>query len=163
MQVNMSLELKDVPGSLIKAIEPISSHGGNIVSVLHSRGDKDSVIVRIAFTVQDQSSLDIIKKTLELRRIRVKDINVEGKPYFMKKSLSFVLVGHVIDADIRDTIDKINELGLVSDIDIRMLDPEMKSSVLLHVVADKKRIGMLMETVHKICKDKDFLLIRSLE
>ena len=85
MQVNMYLELKDVPGSLVKAIEPISSHGGNIISVLHSRGEKGTVIVHIVFKVQDYSSLDIIKKNLELRRIRVKEINIEGKPYFMKK------------------------------------------------------------------------------
>lgn len=163
MKVDMNLDLKDVPGSLLKALEPISSHGGNIISVLHSRGEKDLVDVKIKFSVRDLASLEIIKKALGEDKIHVNDILVEGREYYSKASLAFILVGHVIDSDVRDTIDRINHLGLVSDIDVIMPDPNKKSSVLMHVDVDEKKLPKLFETVDEICEEKDFLLIKSLD
>ena len=54
MKIDMKLELKDVPGTLIKVIEPISQHGGNIRSVLHLRTGMDLVPVEILFEVPDE-------------------------------------------------------------------------------------------------------------
>lgn len=158
----MILELKDVPGSLIRALEPISSHGGNIISVLHSRDEKDRVSVQIAFRVHDQLSLDLIRKSLQAEKVRISDIELEGRKYYSKKTISFILVGHVIDTDIRDTIDRINTLALVSDIDVMMPSPEEKSSVIMNVDVDEKKTDKLLELINEICKEKKFLLIRSL-
>ena len=36
MRVNVDLRLKDVPGQLIGALEPVSRNDGNIVGVVHS-------------------------------------------------------------------------------------------------------------------------------
>ncbi len=162
MKVDMLLELKDVPGSLIRALEPISGHGGNIISVLHSRGEKNRVSVQISFTVHDQASLDLIRKSLRAEKVRISDIKLEGKKYYSKKTISFILVGHVIDTDIRDTIDRINTVGLVSDIDVVMPSPEEKSSVIMNVDVDEKKIDELLGAIDGICDEKKFLLIRSL-
>lgn len=158
----MVLELKDVPGSLLRALEPISSHGGNIVSVLHSRGEKNLVSVQITFSVHDQFSLDLIRKSLQAEKVRISDIKLEGKKYYSKKTISFILVGHVIDTDIRDTIDRINTLALVSDIDVVMPSPEERSSVIMNVDVDEKNSNKLLELINEICDEKKFLLIRSL-
>jgi ACT domain-containing protein len=56
----------------------------------------------------------------------------------VKKSFSAILIGHVIDTDIRDTLDRINSLGMVSSIDVVMPAPDKKSSVLLEIEADDK-------------------------
>ncbi|MEA3254294.1 MAG: hypothetical protein U9Q22_00480 [Candidatus Altiarchaeota archaeon] len=162
MKVDMTLKLKDVPGMLIRAIEPISGHGGNIISVTHSRREK-FVSVYITFQVRDQTSLDLIKETLQKQKMGISEIKVEGRRYYLKKSLSFILVGHVIDTDIQDTIDRINTLGLVSDIDVMMPSPEQKSSVMMNVDVDEKRNGSLLKVVEEICVEKKFLLIRSLD
>ncbi len=162
MKVYMVLELEDVPGSLIRALEPISSHGGNIMSVFHSRGKKEEVDVQITFSVADESSLDLMKKSLEKRRIRVKRIELEGKRYYSKKTVAFILVGHVIDKNIQDTIDRINEIGLVSDVDVMMPDPSEKSSVWIKVDVDENKRDRVVSEVEKICKQKDFLFISSL-
>ncbi len=158
----MVLELKDVPGSLLRALEPISRHGGNIVSVLHSRGEKNLVSVQITFSVHDQFSLDLIRKSLQAEKVRISDIKLEGKKYYSKKTISFILVGHVIDTDIRDTIDRINTLALVSDIDVVMPSPEERSSVIMNVDVDEKNSNKLLELINEICDEKKFLLIRSL-
>ncbi|HEX54646.1 MAG: hypothetical protein DRO90_03455 [Candidatus Altiarchaeales archaeon] len=163
MKVDIILELKDVPGSLIRALEPISKHGGNIISVLHSRNKKELVSVQISFNIMDKYSLDLIRNSLREQRIRVSEIRVDGKRYYTKKTLTFILVGHVIDKDIRDTIDRINEIGLVSDLDVIMPSPEQKSSVMMNVDVDSKNIDKLIFLVKRICDEKDFLLVRSLE
>lgn len=163
MKVDMILELRDVPGSLLRALEPISGHGGNIISVLHLRGEKELVPVQITFRVADQSSLNLIKNSLEKQNMHISEIKVEGKKYYAKRSLSFMLVGHVIDTDIRDTIDRINTIGLVSDVDVVMPSPEEKSSVMMNVDVDEEKNGSLIKLVEEICDEKKFLLIRSLD
>jgi len=162
MKVDMILYLKDVPGSLIRALEPISGHGGNIISVLHSRGKKELVSVQISFNVKDESSLNLIKNSLKRKGIKISKIEVEGKKYYSKKTLTFILVGHVIDRDIRDTIDRINTLALVSDVDIIMPSPEKESSVMMNVDVDAKRIGKVIKLVNEICEEKHFLMVKSL-
>ncbi len=163
MKVDMKLQLRDVPGSLLRALEPVSVHGGNIVSVLHSREDGGRVSVQISFKIKDQSSLDLIKRELRKQNIRLSEILLEGKRYYSKKTLSFILIGHVIDTDIRGTIDKINDVGLVSDIDVIMPSPEKRSSVMMNIDIDNRKIKKLNRLINEICKEKKFLVIRSLE
>lgn len=162
MKVNMELGLKDVPGSLLKAMEPISKHGGNIVSVLHHRGETETVEVKIVFRIKDMQSLKFIQRDLE-KRTKITSINVEGKKYYEKKTLTFILVGHVIDSDIRDTIDRINEVGCVSDIDVIMPDPLEKSSVLMKADVDNGDTEELTSVVNEICEKKNLEFIKSLE
>jgi len=154
--------MRDVPGMLVKALDPISRHGGNIISVTHSRDEVDAVSVNVSFKVKDQSSLDLIRKELAKQRVHVFRIEVEGRKYYTKKSLSYILIGHVIDTDIRDTIDRINTIGLVSGIEVVMTSPKQKSSVLMDVEIDEKSDGAVREMVEKICAEKSFLLLRSL-
>jgi ACT domain-containing protein len=162
MKVDLRLGLKDVPGMLVKALSPVSDHGGNILSVLHSRGSGGRVEVNIVFKVRDESMLDEILKSLDREKIPVVSAEVEGKRYYSKKSLSFILIGHVIDKDIQDTIDRINELGRVSDVDVRMPDPDEKSSVLMSVDVDENCLPALLSRIEGICGKKDFILIREI-
>ncbi len=162
MIVNMMLGLRDVPGNLVEALKPISSHGGNIISVLHCRDKKDVVPVQITFEVRDQSCLDLIKKHMNENKIRIHEISVEGRRYYSKKTLDVVLVGHVIDNDIRDTVDRMNRLGLVSDLDVMMPSPEKKSSVIMSIDVDDSKINSLIGMINEISKEKDFLAIMSL-
>ncbi|MCX6694990.1 MAG: ACT domain-containing protein [Candidatus Altiarchaeota archaeon] len=151
MKVDLSLALKDVPGMLVKALQPISDHGGNILSVLHSRGG-GRVEVNIVFKVRDESMLEEILKGLGKEKIPVVSAEVEGRRYYKKQSLSFILIGHVIDKDIQDTIDQVNEIGNVSDVDVRMPDPEEKSSVLLSVDVDEKKMASLLRRVDEVLR-----------
>jgi ACT domain-containing protein len=162
MIVTMQLELRDVPGSLIGALEPVSSHGGNILSVMHSRREGRRVVVQVVFKIGDMRMLELLKKSLRQRNIRATRVSIEGKRYYARAVVDYMLVGHVIDTDLRDTIDRINRIGLVSDIDVVMPSPEDKSSVLLHVEIDEKKAGRLLECMRSVCEEKGFTLVRSL-
>ena len=159
----MRLELKDVPGTLLRALKPISEHGGNIISVLHLRGNGDMVPVEIIFGIGDESMLNLINDALEERNIHVIKIDVDGRKYYEKKTHRFIFIGHVIDTDIRDTIDRMNEMGVVSDLEVVMPDPNEKSSVLMVVDVDREKNEELMGVVDEVCREKDLLLIKSLD
>ena len=163
MKVEMVLGLKDKPGTLLSSLKPISSHGGNILSVVHTRNKGDRVEVIVSFKVMDNESLDLIKRELMKIKVHVAEIIVEGKQYYAKKTMSFILVGHVVDTDVRDTIDRINAVGLVSDLDVVMPDPDEKSSVMMRVDVDGKRLDKLIEEIERVCEEKNFLLISSLD
>ena len=62
MRVNVDIQLKDIPGQLIGALEPISKNDGNIRSVVH-RHDKISggkIAINLTFEVGNQKALDNI-------------------------------------------------------------------------------------------------------
>lgn len=163
MKVELELGLKDVPGSLIGALQPISESGGNIKSVVHMRGVGELVGVKVVFTIGDLESLDALKKVLVKNGVHVSEMSVEGRSYYSKKTLSFLFIGHVIDTDIQDTIDRINEVGLVSDFSVSMTDPKRKSSAIMLVEFDKKRYGRLMDVVAGLCKEKKLSIVKSLD
>jgi ACT domain-containing protein len=158
MFVEISLGLKDVPGMLVRALEPISANGGNIVNVVHSRGS-GGVRVNVAFKVGDDKTLERILKALKGLKIEYGQVRVEGHRYFSKRSVSFILVGHVIDSDMQDTIDVINKVGLVRDIDVRMSNPKEESAVMMRVNVDEGRLRALMGRIAELCRRKSFLLV----
>ncbi|MBU0762152.1 MAG: hypothetical protein KKD39_03940 [Candidatus Altiarchaeota archaeon] len=160
MRVEMYLGLKDVPGSLVRALEPISSCGGNIVSVIHSRKKADVVGVEVIFDVRDISTLTRIIKELESNQVRVRDVIAEGTRYYSKKILTFLLIGHVIDKDLRDTIDRINALGLVRDVEVRMVNPDDESSVLMRVNVSEEKRKSLYSELHALCSEKGFTIVK---
>jgi len=163
MKVDMTLELRDVPGSLIRALSPVSTHGGNIQSVIHFRGGKNRVGVQISFLVSDESSLELIKKELSKASVTVREISVEGRRYYLRDKMTFILVGHIIDKDVKDTIDRLNKFGVVSDVDVLMPDPESESTVLMGMALEKNKRKVVLDELYRICKQKDFLLVRSIE
>ncbi|HHQ44638.1 MAG TPA: hypothetical protein ENN13_00695 [Candidatus Altiarchaeales archaeon] len=160
MNVDLTLSLPDRPGMLLKAIEPISSCGGNILSLHHKRGSgKGPVPVEVLFKVRDQESLELILKELKRQKISVKEARFEGRQYFKRKSISLLLIGHVIDRDIQGTIDALNGVGMVSDIDVRMADPDEESSVWMNIEVEERKLKTLEKALEKIVSEKRFLAI----
>lgn len=158
MKIDMIVRMEDIPGSLIKVIEPISLHGGNIKSVLHLRSEKDYIPVQILFEIDDRKSLEMIKNEISAR---ISEIKIEGKSYYKKETKTFMMIGHIIDTNVRDTIDRLNKIGLVNDLSIVMPDPDKESSVLMKVDVDSSDESMLMDELKEICDEKKILLIKS--
>ncbi len=161
----MKIFLKDTPGSLIRAIEPISTNGGNIQSIVHSHQFKsaDEVPVEIVFGIDDVKSLENIKSILLNEGIKISDILIEGKKYYKKRTRTIIMVGHIIDKDIMNTIDRINESGLVYDLSVTMNSPESVSACMLKIECDEVRNELVNEKLNEICKEKNFLLISDLD
>ena len=77
-----------------------------------------------------------------------------------KEKISTILHGHIVDKDLRDTMDRINELEgiLIVGFDIR-LDGEAKSTALINIEADLGKKQILFDRIEEIAQEKDLLMI----
>ncbi|CAB3287096.1 ACT-domain-containing protein, predicted allosteric regulator of homoserine dehydrogenase [Methanocaldococcus lauensis] len=158
--ITIDIELKDKPGELLKVLTPISKYGANIISVIHSREDKrgGKVPVRIVIDVEDSEKLKKILEDLEKEGAIIKKIDGKNKKVY----LDVVVIGHVVDTDIKDTIDRINEIGLVEDLDLIMPHPDKESSAIMRIVIDKDKINELFYLFDKLEKEKNLFFIKSI-
>lgn len=164
MRVSLVLELKDIPGQLVNAIEPISRSGGNIVSVVHLRerkGKGERVPVHLIIEAENQKCLDKITEELEKRDIWISEIGQVKK----KERIVVVVIGHIVDTDVRDTIDKINEIegAMVADLNLTMPHPDHETAALMDIeVDDLEKVKPVLAKLDEIAEEKDLLVIKSL-
>jgi ACT domain-containing protein len=163
MRITMDLELKDIPGQLVKALEPISDAGGNIVSVVHhheQRTNRGTIPLQVVFEMED--GLDALKDKLESRGIKV----VRFNQLRLLEHNTVVLVGHIIHSDIRDTIEQIDSTGYAEVVDLSMSMPgiSLKSSARIGINATGKiEMKKAVKLLRNIAKEKDLLLIETIE
>lgn len=165
MLVRIVMELEDVPGQLLKALEPISRFGGNIQSIMHQRERKTPlgrVPVMLIFEVDERARLNRILAALRARGVRVTQLGErEGAV-----RATALLVGHIIHTDIRDTIDRLNALkGVrVSDLSLAMGEPGQESAARMTITADDgRRVNLALFNLQHIADRKKLLMITSLE
>jgi ACT domain-containing protein len=157
--ITLDLELKDVPGELIRTLTPISNLGINIFSVIHLREEKlnGRLPVRVVINDVNEQLLNELMETLENIDIIITKINKK----IVKKDIDLVVVGHVVDTDIKDTIDRLNKYGIVLDLDLSMPDPFEESSARLKIIIDTDKLDKLCEELNKISEEKNLLFIKS--
>ncbi len=162
MKVGLDLVLKDVPGQLVKALEPVSQYGGNIISIVHMREEIKGGRVPVHVVVQvEPENLEKIIGELERRDIWVSNVGEVKK----KQKLTVMLIGHVVDTDLRDTIDRINEIkgALVLDLGLAMPHPEKESSARMDIeISDPRKAKAVLRRLEEVARKKGLLVIRSM-
>ena len=158
MRMDLVLELLDVPGQLVSVLEPISGLGANLVTIIHKRDFKnDHGMVPVQLTLEgDQENLNNVIKRFDELGIRI----VEMDGIVKKEIISTILFGHIVDKDIRDTMDKINALDgvYVVGFDIK-LDGESKSTALINLETDFGKKQYVFDKISEIAEEKDLLMI----
>jgi ACT domain-containing protein len=163
MRITMDLELKDIPGQLVKALEPISDAGGNIVSVVHhheQRTSRGTIPLQVVFDIED--GLGALREKLQSRGIKV----VRFNQIRLLERKTVVLVGHIIHSDIKDTIEQIDSTGYAEVVELAMSMPgiSLKSSARIGISATgKEEMKKAIRLLRSIAKDKDLLLIEPIE
>jgi len=164
MRIEFEIELKDMPGQLVRALEPISKHGGNLLSVVHIRNDRkkgERIPVHVTLELAEPLSLEKILKELEERDILVSKINEIKK----KERITVMVIGHVVDTDLRDTIDKLNAIKgvMVADLKLTMPHPEEETSALATIeITGVEKTKKVMEAMEKIAREKNLTLVKAL-
>jgi len=159
MRLKLVLELLDVPGQLLDALNPIGRLGANIVAVIHQRDvktERGTIPVQITFE-GDEETLNKVLKKLESEGIQI--IRVDG--ILRKEKITTILIGNIIDQDVKDTVNTLNQLeGVrVADLDLKMSDyPEHSASKII-IEADYGRKKMVTSKIKEIGSNKGFLVI----
>ena len=158
MRMNLILEILDVPGQLVSILSPIGELGANLVTIVHKReikAEEGKVPVQITLEGERENLQAVTDKFKEM------GVNLlEVDDTIKKEKFSTILYGHIIDTDLRDSVDKINAVDglVVSDLQLK-LDGELKSTALLTIELDVGKREIAYDKVMEIAKEKDFLVI----
>ena len=152
MRINLVLELMDTPGQLVKALEPVSSLGANLVTVIHKRdykNEKGNVPVQLTIEGEQEDLKNVVNRFEELG---FSIIELDG--VVLKEKITTILFGHIVDQDLRDTMDRINDLDEVEIVafDIK-LNGEEKSTAVINIEAGVGRKQA------EIAEEKELLVI----
>jgi ACT domain-containing protein len=164
MRLSMDLELQDIPGQLILALQPFKDNKANIISVVHHRERKTPRgMIPVRFVVEmSRSKLDTVKAQLKNSGISVVRA---GEERFIE-AISVVLVGHILDSDLGDTIKRIDSTGFaeVMDLSLTMPGVDEPSSAYLRIRATgKAEIQKAMSILREVGVEKKLLVIEPIE
>ncbi|WP_432645761.1 amino acid-binding protein [Methanobrevibacter sp.] len=158
MRMDLVLELLDVPGQLIKVLEPISALGANLVTVIHKRDYKNEhgkVPVQLTIEGELENLKNVVKRFEELG---FTIIEMDG--VVRKETITTILHGHIVDSDVRDTMDKINNLEgvVITAFDVK-LNGEEESTALINIEADIGLKQSVFDKIAEIAQEKELLVI----
>ena len=160
MKISMDIELKDIPGQLVRALQPVSDSGGNIVSVVHHHDKKTpSGRIPVQLVVElDEQRLERLVRALTERGVHVVRTGEER----LKESMVVLLIGHIVHSDLRETIDCIDRTGFAEVVALSLsmpsVDEESSASVTISAIGDKE----LREALHileRTAKEKGIMVI----
>jgi len=158
MKMDLILELQDIPGQLVSILSPISGLGANLVTVIHKRENKNEKgLIPVQITLEgDQSNLNRVIEKLSEMGITI--LEIDG--VVRKEKLTVLLIGHVINTNIKDTMDKINQLSGVSIVDFEVkLTGESESSAKFVLESDFNMKDKVNEKISEIASEKNLLMI----
>jgi len=160
MRVNVDIQLKDIPGQLIGALEPISKNDGNIRGVVH-RHDMVSggkIAINLTFEVGNQKALDKI-----LAEWKEKDVDVLKIDHLFETfKLDYVIVGELPPAEVKKIIEGIQAIGDVESIDVRysVSGSKDKAALISGKVRSKDGIKKANKFINERAKRAGYVVIR---
>ncbi|MFB0561793.1 MAG: ACT domain-containing protein [Candidatus Lokiarchaeia archaeon] len=161
MRMILEIELLDEPGQLVKALEPISSFGGNIREIAHLRDLKkgNTLPVVITFDLDKEEELENIAQAIKKQNVPV--IRAEVVKSICRKTV--ILVGHVFATNIKDTIDRILETQVVvKEVTARIKRPEEVSTVKFQIEAETEdKLDETVEIIRQVGAEKDLFVVWS--
>ncbi|MDY6864769.1 MAG: amino acid-binding protein [Halobacteriota archaeon] len=160
MLVSLDLELRDIPGQLALALKPVSESGANIVSVIHHR---EKMTLRHTLPVQvtveiDSKRLESLIDKLKSDGIIVARVGEER----LKERVLVMLIGHILDTDIKDTVDAVDNTGFAEVVDLKLSMPgidERSSASLVISAVGEKELNDSLALLSEIASKKDLLMI----
>ena len=158
MKMNLVLELLDAPGQLVRVLEPISTFGANLVTVIHKRDyKKENGKVPVQLTLEGEQA-ELAGLINKFEDLGFSIIEMDG--VVKKEKITTILYGDIVDQDLRDTMDRVNALDGVAIVafDIK-LNGEEESTALINIEADIGKKQTVFEKIAEIAEEKDLLVI----
>jgi ACT domain-containing protein len=158
------LELADEPGELLRALQPIADHGGNLLSIYHERGDvtpRGRVPVEVDLECPPERFDEIVAA---LRDAEVGLVQAGQEQY--GEEVTVLLVGHLVDTDLSETLDSVEASGGVSVADVALSASEgtdAPSSALLRLAVARGGTATALDAVRDVADRKDLRVVEPLQ
>ena len=157
------LELVDRPGELLRALEPIADNGGNLLSIFHERGNvtpRGHIPVEVDLEATPNRFDDIVDA------VRDEGINViqAGAEHYGEE-LTVVLIGHLVDTNLSDTLTRVERSSGASIRDLSMSVPQGKddkSSARVRLATQRGETDSAIEIIHEIAEEKNLRVVEPL-
>ncbi|MHA1372312.1 MAG: hypothetical protein ACTSWN_12955 [Promethearchaeota archaeon] len=170
-KIKITVVARDQPGELIRILKPLSENGANIHGVFHDHDydvedGSELVPVEIIFTLSSNltkeerdEKIQQIKSALIREKFQIKSLSMRP----VKEKFHVILIGHIFDTDIRDSIVQISEIGAqVVDLKASIKSTEDISTVMLTVLYENEEIRKkLKDKIEDICRQKNLKYISS--
>jgi ACT domain-containing protein len=157
------LELVDRPGELLRALEPIADNGGNLLSIFHERGNltpRGHIPVEVDLEAPPERFDDIVSA---LREEGINVIQAGAERY--TETVTVVLVGHLVNTDLSNTLERIQDSTGASVTDLSLSAPEGsegESSARMRLAAQSGETDTALATVREIAAEKGFRVVAPL-
>lgn len=158
------LELVDRPGELLRALEPIADLGANLLSIFHERGNitpRGRIPVEIDLECPPDQFDQVVAA---LRDGGINVIQAGADRY--GEELVILLIGHLIEADLSDTIRQIENCSTTRVIDFSLTSlngPESASSARVRLAVESGSAGETIASVRTVARDKNIHVIEPIE
>lgn len=157
------LELVDEPGELLRALEPISANGGNLLSIYHERGSL-TPRGRIPVEVDVECPPDRFERIVDaLTESDVAVVRAGSDRY--DTVLTVLFVGDVIGADLSETLARIEECGGATVDDVAVAarrDSEAAASARLRLAVQTERVDETLTAVRELADEKELRVVEPL-
>lgn len=157
------LELVDEPGELLRALEPIAENGGNLLSIFHERGSvtpRGRIPVEIDLECAPQQ-FDRIIEALKAQGINV----IQAGAEHYGEEVSVLLIGHLIEEDLSETIEQIEARSPASVVDLSLAsqtNSERVTSGRFRLATETGKMREALDTVREIAGEKDLRFVEPL-
>ena len=145
------------------ALSPISENGGNLLSIFHERGNltpRGHIPVEVDLECPPDRFETIVEA---LRDNGVNVIQAGAERY--GEELSILLVGHLIDTDLSDTLRRIQNCTDATVTDLSLSAPEGTddvSSARLRLATRAGKTEQVLSAVREVAEEKDLNVVEPL-
>ncbi|MWG35582.1 amino acid-binding protein [Halomarina oriensis] len=158
------LELVDQPGELLNALRPIAENGGNLLSVFHERGHltpRGHIPVEVDLEATPERFERIVDA---LRENGVNVVRAGADRY--GEQLTVVLVGHLVDTDLSDTLSQLERAtsATVADFSLRLAREEGDSvtSARVRLDAEAGTGREVLDALREVAAEKELTVVEPL-
>ena len=164
MKVNVDLRLNDIPGQLVRALEPISDNGGNIRGVVHHHDAMlgGRIAVNVTFEVRSEQVLDRIMCVWKER-----DVDIAKIDSFLETfPIQYLLVGDISSKELESIAKGLESMENIASIDIRYsgsANSSAHAAMITGKASKKEAIDALNDFFYERAEKKNYMMIRGLE
>lgn len=161
MKVNAELYVRDLPGQLVGSLEPISMVSGNIMGVVHDRGQKvgDRILMSVTFEVKTPAQLEELKDLWKSMDVQIGRVGNAEKTYAMDYIIIGDLSGSAVDSILEDA-SKTVDLCSVSVGYSYGADRSKRSAIISTELRSRMDIAKLDAFFAGICEKNNMVLVK---